>query len=131
MSDSIFSNAASEFVYIRTYARWLDEHKRRERWPETVARYVAFIKKHRGLILYHSTGSGKTITAIKAMCQFKNPIVVIGAKSSNKAFTDDIKKLKLDQIEFVFYTFAKIKRILKEEHEDFSKICVEIRPEKN
>lgn len=44
----VFPNPASEFVYMRTYSRWIDELGRRETWPETVDRYVAFIKKHRG-----------------------------------------------------------------------------------
>lgn len=43
-----FSNAAAEFVYTRTYSRWIEAEKRRESWPETVDRYLAFISKHRG-----------------------------------------------------------------------------------
>lgn len=45
MSDAGFSfpNLLSEFVYTRTYARWLEEEKRRESWPETVARYVDWV----------------------------------------------------------------------------------------
>ena len=38
----IKSNAA-EFVYIRTYSRWLDDIGRRENWEETVDRYINFI----------------------------------------------------------------------------------------
>ena len=33
-----------EFVYIRTYSRWIPELGRREMWPETVQRYMDFIK---------------------------------------------------------------------------------------
>lgn len=40
-----FSNPAAEFTYIRTYSRWLDSHKRRETWPETIDRYISFLKK--------------------------------------------------------------------------------------
>lgn len=40
-----FPNLLSEFVYTRTYARWLDGEKRRETWPETVNRYVGYIFK--------------------------------------------------------------------------------------
>jgi ribonucleoside-triphosphate reductase len=43
-----FPSVASEFVYVRTYARWIDELGRRENWGETVDRYVAFIRKHVG-----------------------------------------------------------------------------------
>lgn len=42
---SHFPNLLSEFVYTRTYARWLDGEKRRETWPETVNRYVGYIFK--------------------------------------------------------------------------------------
>lgn len=80
---------------------------------------INFMKaNHRGLILYHSTGSGKTITAIEAMYQFEDPIVVIGSKSSKKAFIDDFKKLQLDPARYVFYTYAKIKKFLKTEQLD-------------
>jgi ribonucleoside-triphosphate reductase (thioredoxin) len=44
MSDTMFKSAASEFVYYRTYSRWLDNKGRRENWPETVQRYIDFIK---------------------------------------------------------------------------------------
>jgi intein/homing endonuclease len=44
----MFRSPASEFVYVRTYSRWLEDQKRRENWPETVKRYVDFVKKHLG-----------------------------------------------------------------------------------
>ena len=44
----MFRNPASEFVYVRTYSRWVDEQKRRESWPETAKRYFDFIKKYLG-----------------------------------------------------------------------------------
>jgi len=44
----MFRSAASEFVYVRTYSRWLEEQGRRENWPDTVKRYVSFVEKHFG-----------------------------------------------------------------------------------
>jgi len=44
----VFPNEAAEFVYMRSYARWIDDKKRRETWPETVDRYIDFIEKHVG-----------------------------------------------------------------------------------
>lgn len=44
----MFKSPASEFVYVRTYSRWLDSQGRREIWPETVQRYIDFISKHLG-----------------------------------------------------------------------------------
>jgi superfamily II DNA or RNA helicase len=76
------------------------------------------IHETRGLILYHSTGSGKTITALMAMYQFDQNIVIIGPKSSKKAFFDDIKKLDLDSSRFKFYTFTKIKNLIKDTNID-------------
>ena len=85
---------------------------------------VRFMNKNRGLILYHSTGSGKTITALSAMTQHPDPVIVIGRKSSRKAFQDDIKKLDLktlinvdsdsDMPRYMFYTFTKIKTLLED-----------------
>lgn len=42
-----FPNLLSEFVYVRTYSRWLDGEQRRESWTETVDRYVAFLESER------------------------------------------------------------------------------------
>lgn len=44
---SPFPNLLSEFVYTRTYSRWLDEEQRRETWTETVDRYMDFIEEER------------------------------------------------------------------------------------
>ncbi len=39
-------NPLGEFVYLRTYARWIDEENRRETWIETVDRYMAFMREN-------------------------------------------------------------------------------------
>lgn len=39
-------NPLGEFVYLRTYARWVDTEGRRETWIETVDRYMAFMKEN-------------------------------------------------------------------------------------
>lgn len=44
----MFRNPASEFVYTRTYSRWIESQKRRESWPETVDRYIDFILESHG-----------------------------------------------------------------------------------
>ena len=46
-----FRNAASEFVYVRTYSRWIEDKKRRETWEETVERYISFIVQERGSLI--------------------------------------------------------------------------------
>ena len=40
------SNPLGEFVYLRTYARWVESEQRRETWIETVDRYVDFMKEN-------------------------------------------------------------------------------------
>lgn len=75
---------------------------------------IDFIKNNRALILYHSVGTGKTITAIYSIYNFPNEIVVIGPKSSKKTFMDHIKKLDLDAKRFIFYSYAKIKLLLQD-----------------
>jgi len=37
-------NPLGEFVYLRTYARWIETEQRRETWVETVDRYMSFMK---------------------------------------------------------------------------------------
>jgi ribonucleoside-triphosphate reductase (thioredoxin) len=41
-------NPLGEFVYLRTYARWIEEENRRETWIETVDRYVSFMRENLG-----------------------------------------------------------------------------------
>ncbi|MFZ2167919.1 MAG: ATP cone domain-containing protein [Minisyncoccia bacterium] len=41
-------NALGEFVYLRTYAKWIPEEGRRETWVETVDRYVNFMRENLG-----------------------------------------------------------------------------------
>ena len=43
----MFKNEVAEFIYKRTYSRWIDEDKRREEWPETIERYLDFIYSER------------------------------------------------------------------------------------
>ena len=44
-----FPNLLSEFVYKRTYSRWLPEMGRRETWAETVQRYMDFVSEERDI----------------------------------------------------------------------------------
>ena len=73
---------------------------------------VEFMKDHRGLILFFSTGAGKTLTALYSVYQFENEIIIIGTKSSRKTFTDNIRLANMLPSRFTFYTYAKIKLIL-------------------
>ena len=41
-------NPLGEFVYLRTYARWIESEQRRETWIETVDRYIDFMKENLG-----------------------------------------------------------------------------------
>jgi ribonucleoside-diphosphate reductase alpha chain len=41
-------NSLGEFVYLRTYAKWLPEQGRRETWIETVDRYIDFMRENLG-----------------------------------------------------------------------------------
>ncbi|MBI3671589.1 ribonucleoside-triphosphate reductase [Candidatus Azambacteria bacterium] len=47
-SGRYFKNQLAEFVFYRTYSRWVDEENRRETWIETVDRYMAFMKENLG-----------------------------------------------------------------------------------
>lgn len=47
-SKKYFKNEFSEFIFYRTYARWIEEEERRETWIETVDRYIDFMRKNLG-----------------------------------------------------------------------------------
>tara|TARA_R100001594_G_scaffold23236_3_gene45084 strand:+ start:31556 stop:33424 length:1869 start_codon:yes stop_codon:yes gene_type:complete len=44
----MFKNEVSEFIYKRTYSRWIEEEGRREEWPETIERFISFLNLKRG-----------------------------------------------------------------------------------
>ena len=41
-------NHLGEFIYLRTYAKWIESEGRRETWVETTNRYVNFMKENLG-----------------------------------------------------------------------------------
>ena len=43
----MFKNGVAEFIYKRTYSRWLEDENRREDWPETIERFLGFIISER------------------------------------------------------------------------------------
>ena len=45
-SKKYFRNSLGEFIYYRTYSRWIEDENRRETWIETVARYIDFMKEN-------------------------------------------------------------------------------------
>src|SRR3989338_9153670 len=47
-SKKYFRNSLGEFVYYRTYSKWIVEENRRETWIETVDRYIDFMKENLG-----------------------------------------------------------------------------------
>lgn len=74
---------------------------------------IKFIKDNFGLIVFHSTGSGKTITSLVATTQFpKIKTIIICQKASKKAFNDEIERLGLDKLNYRMYTYQKIKKIM-------------------
>lgn len=81
---------------------------------------VKFMQNNKGLILFHSTGSGKTLTALFAMYQFDKDIIIIGPKSSKKAFNDNIKKANFNPARFTFYSYKKVKNLVQTNLEIFS-----------
>ena len=43
-----FRNESAKFTFIRSYAKWVEELKRRETLEESVDRYIDFLVKERG-----------------------------------------------------------------------------------
>ncbi len=50
-SKKYFRNPLAEFVYYRSYAKWIPEEGRRETWIETIDRYMAFMRENLGTAL--------------------------------------------------------------------------------
>lgn len=47
-SKKYFRNPLAEFVYYRSYSRWIESEGRRETWIETVDRYMTFMRENLG-----------------------------------------------------------------------------------
>lgn len=47
-SKKYFRNSLAEFIYYRSYSRWIEEEGRRETWIETVDRYMSFMRENLG-----------------------------------------------------------------------------------
>ena len=45
-SKKYFKNSLAEFVYYRSYSRWIEHEQRRETWIETVDRYISFMREN-------------------------------------------------------------------------------------
>lgn len=50
-SKKYFRNPLGEFVYYRTYSKWIPEENRRETWIETVDRYMQFMRENAGKLI--------------------------------------------------------------------------------
>ncbi|MFA5652423.1 MAG: ATP cone domain-containing protein [Candidatus Paceibacterota bacterium] len=50
-SKKYFKNQLGEFVYYRSYSKWIDAEDRRETWIETVDRYISFMKGKLGKLI--------------------------------------------------------------------------------
>jgi KaiC/GvpD/RAD55 family RecA-like ATPase len=69
---------------------------------------VQYIRNAYGLLLFHSPGSGKTITSLKMAEQFvSHKVLIITTKSSIKAFQDDLIKISwnTNSRPIEFYTY--------------------------
>lgn len=100
---------------INNYIEYLKDY---QRLP------VEYMRNHFGLILYFSTGAGKTVTSLVAMYQFNKHIVIIGQKSSKKVFEDEIEKFKMDRANFSMYTYSKVKKEMYDNMELLKDKCV-------
>ncbi|MEK7192761.1 MAG: ATP cone domain-containing protein, partial [Patescibacteria group bacterium] len=47
-SKQYFKNPLGEFLFYRTYARWVEDEGRRETWIETIDRYMNFMRENLG-----------------------------------------------------------------------------------
>ncbi len=47
-SKQYFRTELGEFMFYRTYSKWIESEQRRETWIETVARYMSFMRENLG-----------------------------------------------------------------------------------
>jgi ribonucleoside-diphosphate reductase alpha chain len=47
-NQKYFRNELAEFIFYRTYSRWIEEERRRETWSESIERYMNFMKERLG-----------------------------------------------------------------------------------
>jgi superfamily II DNA or RNA helicase len=82
------------------------------------------IKTNKSIMLYYGLGSGKTISSLYASIKLGKPTIIIGPKSSKKAFMDDLLKLssiltfKID--DFQFYSYQKVINVLENNFDLFT-----------
>ena len=65
MKKNYFLTPYNEFVYLRTYARWIEQKGRRENWSETVQRYMDFMRENLGTKLTEKEYSEVHSTILK------------------------------------------------------------------
>ena len=63
----VFPNLLSEFIYMRTYSRWLHDELRRESWNETIERYISFIKSERKIPSHVANGCRDAIMTMDVL----------------------------------------------------------------
>lgn len=78
---------SQEFVFYRTYSRWVEELGRRETFPESVARYFAFLRRH---------FDGRVPEDVFARCE--RQFLELGAVGSMRAFWTAGPALEFDHI---------------------------------
>lgn len=89
-----------------------------------VCKYVLKNDGQKGLMIFHSVGSGKTITALTlSRCLDKNDrkVFIITPKSILNNFNIDLKKLKIKPANIVLTTHVKFTNKVKKEGTDFVK----------
>lgn len=70
------------------------------------------MQSHTRLLVYHNTGTGKTLICLLSCYQHPEDIVVIGVKTSERIFRQTIEQLGLDPGRIQFYTLTKMKTLI-------------------
>ena len=75
IKKNYFKTSYNEFIYLRTYARWLESQGRCERWDETVQRYMDFMKENpdsrRHLVVAYNPGEVDKMALPPCHCLFQ------------------------------------------------------------
>jgi len=90
---------------------------------------VNFLKNNRGLLAFHDTGTGKTLTAIFSIMSFlktfpNRKVFVITPTSLIDNFKKEMKKVDFDNKNISFYSFQRAVNLLKNKEISFKNAFV-------
>ena len=74
-----------------------------------------WLEDHRSLILWHDTGTGKTLTSLSALLPHPGHLTVIGPGSARRAWLEETARLEVPDERWTWLTYTTAKRLAGED----------------